>query len=245
MTGINFPSNPNVGQQYSEFELFGLGMDLHGEKLVGLLFKVHKVILDKVDRRVSGKRSQGSQVLLVLKDLLVVQVLKDLLVAQVLKDLLVAGAQGSAGSTGAQGSAGSQGCGSTGAQGSAGSTGAQGSAGSTGAQGATGSSYSSSDDITTRNLKVTGITTYTGATVKFTGDSYNAVWNQSDDELEFEDNARLGFGDNGSGVPSDLTIKHNTTVTPHASQIENRTDSQLEVMFDMLELRSSTSDRCI
>ena len=121
-----------------------------------------------------------------------------------------------------------------------GPTGAQ---GAQGHQGATGSSYSSSDDITTRNLKVTGITTFTGATVKFTGDSYNAVWNQSDDELEFKDNARLGFGDNGSGVPSDLTIKHNTTVSPPASQIANRSDSQLEVVADMLELRSGTSDR--
>ena len=121
-----------------------------------------------------------------------------------------------------------------------GPTGAQ---GAQGHQGATGSSYSSSDDITTRNLKVTGITTFTGPTVKFTGDSYNAVWNQSDDELEFKDNARLGFGDNGSGVPSDLTISHNTLATPPASQITNRSDSQLEVIADMLELRSGTSDR--
>ena len=77
----------------------------------------------------------------------------------------------------------------------------------------------------------------------FTGDNYNAQWNKSDNELEFKDNTRLGFGDNGSGVPSDLTIKHNTTVTPHASQITNRSDSQLEIIADMLELRSSTSDR--
>ena len=79
--------------------------------------------------------------------------------------------------------------------------------------------------------------------VKLTGSNYDAIWNKSDDELEFRDNARLGFGFNGSGVPSTLTIKHNTLVTPPASQIANTSSSQLEVIADMLELRSGTSDR--
>ena len=94
----------------------------------------------------------------------------------------------------------------------------------------------------TGHLDVAGITTF-NSDVKLTGSNYDAIWNKSDNELEFKDNARLGFGDNGSGVPSDLTIRHNTTVTPHVSQITNRSDSQLEIIADMLELRSATSDR--
>ena len=153
MAGINFPSNPSVGQQYSEF---GVVWTWNGSSW-------RKVSRTAVQGAQGNTGQSGST-----------------------------GAQGATGPQGSQGLAGAQGsAGSTGAQGSAGSTGAQGSAGSTGAQGATGSSYSSSDDITTRNLKVTGITTYTGASVKFTGDSYDLTWNQSDDELEFKDNARL------------------------------------------------------
>ena len=53
----------------------------------------------------------------------------------------------------------------------------------------------------------TGITTFTGANITdditFNGASYNVVWDKSDNQLEFGDNAKLSFGDS-----SDLQIFH-------------------------------------
>ena len=67
----------------------------------------------------------------------------------------------------------------------------------------------STDAVIARNLSVGGITTHTGTTtlsddVTFTGGSYNVVWDKSDNQLEFGDNAKISFG--GS---SDLQLYHN------------------------------------
>ena len=67
----------------------------------------------------------------------------------------------------------------------------------------------STDIVGGRNLKVTGITTHTGTTilnddVTLTGASYNVLWDKSDNQLEFGDNAKISFG--GS---SDLQLYHN------------------------------------
>ena len=66
----------------------------------------------------------------------------------------------------------------------------------------------STDAVITRNLSVGGITTHTGTTtlsddVTFTGASYNVVWDKSDNQLEFGDNAKLSFG-----ADADLQIYH-------------------------------------
>ena len=155
--------------------------------------------------------------------------------------------------------------GSTGPTGSTGSTGPTGPTGPTGSTGPSGSGTGTADKIFENDTSVECIDTGTGVVevkvdgtevitvdaadttfdhdVKLTGSNYDAIWNKSDDELEFRDNARLGFGFNGSGVPSDLTIRHNTLVSPPASQITNASSSQLEVIADMLELRSGTDNR--
>ena len=66
----------------------------------------------------------------------------------------------------------------------------------------------STDAVITRNLSVGGITTHTGTTtlsddVTFTGGSYNVLWDKSDNQLEFGDNAKLSFG-----ADADLQIYH-------------------------------------
>ena len=66
----------------------------------------------------------------------------------------------------------------------------------------------STDAVIARNLSVGGITTHTGTRtlsddVTFTGASYNVLWDKSDNQLEFADNAKISFG--GS---SDLQIYH-------------------------------------
>jgi hypothetical protein len=66
----------------------------------------------------------------------------------------------------------------------------------------------STDAVIARNLSVGGITTHTGTTtlsddVTFTGASYNLLWDKSDNQLEFGDNAKLSFG-----ASSDLQIFH-------------------------------------
>ena len=52
-----------------------------------------------------------------------------------------------------------------------------------------------------------GITTFTGVNITdditFNGASYNVVWDKSDNQLEFGDNAKLSFG-----ASSDLQIFH-------------------------------------
>jgi len=57
----------------------------------------------------------------------------------------------------------------------------------------------STDAVIARNLSVGGITTHTGTTtlsddVTFTGASYNVLWDKSDNQLEFGDNAKISFG---------------------------------------------------
>ena len=57
----------------------------------------------------------------------------------------------------------------------------------------------STDAVIARNLSVGGITTHTGTTtlsddVTFTGASYNVLWDKSDNQLEFGDNAKVSFG---------------------------------------------------
>jgi len=86
-------------------------------------------------------------------------------------------------------------------------------------------------------IDVTGNSTFVND-VTFTGDNYDLQWDKSDDALEFGDNTFATFGGQG-----DLKIRHNTTVTPNVSQITNRSDSQLEIVADNLELRSSTGDK--
>ena len=53
----------------------------------------------------------------------------------------------------------------------------------------------------------TGITTFTGLNITdditFNGASYNVVWDKSDNQLEFGDNAKISFG-----ASSDLQIFH-------------------------------------
>ena len=69
----------------------------------------------------------------------------------------------------------------------------------------------STDILGGRNLKVTGITTHTGTTilnddVTLTGASYDVLWDKSDNQLEFGDNAKLSFG-----ASSDLQLYHDGT----------------------------------
>ena len=63
-----------------------------------------------------------------------------------------------------------------------------------------------------------GITTFTGLNitddVTFNGGSYDVLWDASDNQLEFGDNAKLSFG-----AAADLQLYHNGTDT----QIQNLT----------------------
>ena len=54
----------------------------------------------------------------------------------------------------------------------------------------TGATTKIDSDIITRNLSVTGLGTFAND-VTFTGASYNAVWDQSDNALEFDDDVRF------------------------------------------------------
>ena len=60
----------------------------------------------------------------------------------------------------------------------------------------------STDIVGGRNLKVTGITTLSDD-LTLTGASYNVLWDKSDNQLEFGDNAKLSFG-----ASSDLQTYH-------------------------------------
>ena len=69
------------------------------------------------------------------------------------------------------------------------------------------------EDIVTRNLKVTGISTFQGNTefeapVTFEGTSYDAKWEPVDNRLKFFDNARATFGSS-----SDFYIVNDGTKT--------------------------------
>ena len=61
------------------------------------------------------------------------------------------------------------------------------------------------EDIVTRNLKVSGISTFQGNTefeapVTFEGTTYNVKWDNTDDKLKFFDNARATFGNSDDFV---------------------------------------------
>jgi len=83
--------------------------------------------------------------------------------------------------------------------------------------------------VDTTTLTVTGNTAADGD-VTLTGASYNAVWDKSDNALEFADNAKASFG-----TASDLSISHDGT----NSLIENNT-GELNVQGDGITLRSVT-----
>ena len=57
--------------------------------------------------------------------------------------------------------------------------------------------------VTTLNLNVSGVTTFSGGDINISGDNYTAMWDASVDTLEFADNAKIAFGDG-----SDLTLYH-------------------------------------
>ena len=83
------------------------------------------------------------------------------------------------------------------------------------------------------NLKISGVSTFSDDV--FTGVGVTVGIGST---VFFGDNIKAVFGDSG-----DLKIQHNTTVTPHVSQITNRSDSELEIVADNLELRSGTGDK--
>jgi len=89
----------------------------------------------------------------------------------------------------------------------------------------------STDVVIARNLSVGGITTHTGTTtlsddVTFTGASYNVLWDKSDNQLEFADNAKASFG--GS-----LQIYRDGTNT----RIQNSTNT-LRIIGDSIKLNN-------
>ena len=98
----------------------------------------------------------------------------------------------------------------------------------------TGASTKIDSDIITRNLSVTGLGTFAND-VTFTGASYNAVWDQSDNALEFADNAKATFGDS-----ADLTLRH----TGSASYLENSTGF-LFIHGNDIALRSTAQENYI
>ena len=73
--------------------------------------------------------------------------------------------------------------------------------------------------VDTTTLTVTGNTAADGD-VTLTGASYNAVWDKSDNALEFADNAKVTFG-----AGSDLSISHDTTGTVGSYITETGTGS--------------------
>ena len=59
--------------------------------------------------------------------------------------------------------------------------------------------------VTTLNLNVAGVTTFSGGDINISGDNYTAMWDASVDTLEFADNAKIAFG-----AGSDLTLYHDS-----------------------------------
>ena len=70
----------------------------------------------------------------------------------------------------------------------------------------------------TDTLRVSGVSTFQDD-VTFTGNNYNAVWDKSDNALEFDDNAKTTYGED-----ADLEIYHSG-----ASYIKNKTGSTAEL----------------
>lgn len=96
----------------------------------------------------------------------------------------------------------------------------------------------STDAVIARNLSVGGITTHTGTTtlsddVTFTGASYNVVWDKSDNQLEFGDNAKISFG--GS---SDLQIYHDG----NRSIISDTGTGELRMNGSAIQLRDTAQN---
>jgi len=60
--------------------------------------------------------------------------------------------------------------------------------------------------VTTLNLNVSGVTTFSGGDINISGDNYTAMWDASVDTLEFADNAKIAFG-----AGSDLTLYHDAS----------------------------------
>ena len=90
----------------------------------------------------------------------------------------------------------------------------------------------STDIVGGRNLKVTGITTLSDD-VTFTGGSYNVLWDKSDNQLEFGDNAKLSFGDS-----SDLQIYHNGS----NNHIDSNNNKILHLQANNLKLMTNDFD---
>ena len=57
--------------------------------------------------------------------------------------------------------------------------------------------------VTTLNLNVSGVSTFSGGDINISGDNYTLMWDASVDTLEFGDNAKIAFG-----AGSDLTLYH-------------------------------------
>jgi len=96
----------------------------------------------------------------------------------------------------------------------------------------------STDAVIARNLSVGGITTHTGTTtlsddVTFTGASYNVLWDKSDNQLEFADNAKISFG--GS---SDLQIYHDG----NRSIISDTGTGELRMNGSAIQLRDTAQN---
>jgi hypothetical protein len=83
-------------------------------------------------------------------------------------------------------------------------------------------------------LNVDGVVTTDGAThdgdVTFTGANYNAVWDKSDNALEFGDNAKAVFG-----AGSDLIIQHDGS----RSIIQDNGTGNLRIQANNLELKNA------
>ena len=89
-------------------------------------------------------------------------------------------------------------------------------------------------NVSSTGINVTGTVVDDGAThdgdVTFTGDSANIVFDKSDNQLEFADNAKAEFGTGG-----DFEIFHNGT-----QNIIGNTATQVRIITDQLRLRSSS-----
>ena len=91
----------------------------------------------------------------------------------------------------------------------------------------------STDIVGGRNLKVTGITTLSDD-VTFTGASYSVLWDKSDNQFEFGDNAKLSFG-----LSSDLQIYHGSNV----SHIAENGTGPLRLSTDEFQVMNSAQNK--
>ena len=88
---------------------------------------------------------------------------------------------------------------------------------------------------TATSLSVSGISTFNND-VLFTGTNYNVLWNKSDDELEFADNAKVTFGDG-----ADLKIYHDGS----NSYVEDAGVGALIMKGSTIRFRSTTNENII